>query len=457
MNPLFTAYLSALKDTSAAVLGVGVSNTPLVRLLAFAGARVTARDKKERAGLEPLASELEALGVSVIAGPDYLRDLHEQRIYRTPGLRPDVPEIAAAMAAGSILTSEMEDFLRVCPCSVIAVTGSDGKTTTATLIAELLRAEGKRVHLGGNIGQPLLSLAGAMEPDDVAVLELSSFQLMTVTQSPHTAVVLNVTPNHLDWHRSMDEYAAAKENLFLHQGPEDTVVLGADCALTKAMADKAKGCVRLFSRCGPVSCGVYLNGDEIVYREAQEEHVLLRASDIRIPGAHNIDNYMAACAAVWPLVRPETMVRVARTFNGVPHRIQLIAERAGVRWYNDSIASTPARTMAGLRSFDQKVVLIAGGYDKHVPFDALGPACAEHVGALILIGATAGAIRRAVESVQGAPPVYDAGDLETAVPLASRLAQPGDVVLLSPACASFDQFKNFEERGERFAALVGQP
>jgi UDP-N-acetylmuramoylalanine--D-glutamate ligase len=454
VNQLFDAYLRGLRGTSAAVVGIGVSNTPLLRLLAEAGARVTARDKKDRAALGPLADELAGLGIELRCGPDYLGDLREQRIYRTPGLRPDGPELRAAAAAGSELTSEMEDFLRVCPCPIIGVTGSDGKTTTATLIAELLRGEGRRVYLGGNIGHPLLREAGDMNPEGVAVLELSSFQLMTMTRSPGTAVALNVTPNHLDWHLSMEEYTAAKENLFRHQGPDGLAVLGADCDLTRGMAARAPGRVRLFSRRGPVSVGVYLKDGVVTWRDETGETPLFPAADIRIPGAHNIDNFMAACAAVWPQVSPETMGRVARTFGGVPHRIQLIAEVGGVRYYNDSIASSPARTLAGLGSFDQKVILIAGGYDKHIPFDTLGPACAEHVKALILIGATAGAIRRAAEAVPGTPPIHDAGHLDAAVPLAARLAEPGDVVLLSPACASFDQFANFERRGERFAEIV---
>lgn len=456
MSSLFTRYLDSLKGASVAVLGIGVSNTPLLRLLAESGALVTARDRKDRPSLGALADELEGLGVALRCGPGYLEDLSERYIYRTPGLRPDVPEIAAAVASGSILTSEMEVFFQVCPCPIIGVTGSDGKTTTTTLIAELLRAEGKHVHLGGNIGRPLLSETCRMSPDDIAVLELSSFQLLTMKQSPRTAVVLNVTPNHLDMHTSMDEYISAKENIFMYQRPGDTVVLGADCALTRRMADKAAGQVRLFSGREAVSPGVSREGDRIVYREGPNTVELMRIEDIRIPGAHNVENFMAACAAVYPMVRPETMVRIARAFSGVPHRIQLIAEKEGVRYYNDSIASSPARTEAGLRAFDRKVILIAGGYDKHIPFDTLGPLAAGHVKELILIGATAPKIRAAVESVQGAPPIHEAGSLDSAVPLARRLAQSGDIVLLSPACASFDQFRNFEERGNQFVALVEQ-
>lgn len=454
MKSLFPAYLAHLNGLTTSVLGIGVSNTPLLRLLAGAGARVTARDKKDRQALEPLATELESLGIQLRCGPAYLADLHEELIYRTPGMRPDVPEILAAVKNGSVLTSEMEDFLCVCPCQIIAVTGSDGKTTTTTLIAELLRAAGKTVFVGGNIGHPLLAETPKMTLDDLVVLELSSFQLMTMRTSPQTALVLNVTPNHLDMHLSMKEYVSAKENIFLHQRTGDLLVLGADCALTREMASRAPGRVRLFSRREDVSNGVFLRGDDIIFRDARGDRLLMHASDICIPGSHNVDNFMAACAAVYSYVSPDIMAHVARTFVGVPHRIQLIRQFDGVSYYNDSIASSPARTLAGLRSFDQKVILIAGGYDKNIPFDELGPAAAAHVSQLVLIGATAPKIRAAVSSVAGAPPIHNAGTLDAAVTLARQLAHDGDVVLLSPACASFDQYANFEARGEHFVQLV---
>ncbi|MDR0671215.1 MAG: UDP-N-acetylmuramoyl-L-alanine--D-glutamate ligase [Oscillospiraceae bacterium] len=437
-----------------AVLGIGVSNTPLIRLLAGAGACVTACDRKERAALGPAADELAVLGVGLRCGPDYLDHLTQRRIYRTPGMRPDLPALNAARAGGAVVTSEMEDFLSVCPCPVIGVTGSDGKTTTASLIAEMLHAEGVTVHLGGNIGRPLLADAGRMAPGDTAVLELSSFQLMTLPTSPATAVITNVTPNHLDVHLSMEEYVQAKENIFRHQDKNGLVVLNADCARTRAMAGAAPGRTRLFSRTAPLPEGVSLDGGALVVREDGRCERLFDAREIRLPGAHNVENYLAACAALYRRVRPETMARVARDFAGVPHRIEFVADVGGVRCYNDSIASSPTRTLAGLRAFAQKVILIAGGYDKHIPFDDLGPAAAAHVKSLILIGATAGAIRAAVAGVPGAPPIADAGELARAVDMAFAQAEPGDVILLSPACASFDQFPNFEARGRRFQELV---
>lgn len=454
MNPLFDVYGKSLAGVSTAVLGYGVSNIPLVDLLVNAGAAVTVRDKKAREALGPAAEELEARGVRLVCGAGYLEGLCEQRIYRTPGLRPDAPEILRAVENGSILTSEMEDFFSVCPCPIIGVTGSDGKTTTTTLIAEMLRAEGTRVHLGGNIGHPLLGEAWDMEPGDAAVLELSSFQLMTMKRSPSVAVLTNIAPNHLDIHKSMEEYVSAKENIFLHQGEASLTVLNADCALTRAMAGRVRGRARLFSRKEALAEGVSLEKGAVILREEGRREELFSMEDIFLPGAHNLENYMAACAAVYGCVKPETMARVARTFAGVPHRIEFVAEIGGVRYYNDSIASSPTRTRAGLHAFSRKVILIAGGYDKKIPFDTLGPAAAAHVKTLILIGATANAIRAVVEKTDGAPPVVDAGTLEKAVALAAGRAEPGDIVLMSPACASFDQFVNFEARGERFKELV---
>ncbi|MDR1157040.1 MAG: UDP-N-acetylmuramoyl-L-alanine--D-glutamate ligase [Oscillospiraceae bacterium] len=454
MTPSFDAYLRAFRGVSVAVLGIGVSNTPLIRLLADAGAHVTACDRKTRAALGPVADELAALGVELRCGPDYLAHLTQQRIYRTPGMRPDLPALVRARENGAVVTSEIEDFLSVCPCPVIGVTGSDGKTTTTSLIAEMLRAEGMTVHLGGNIGRPLLADTGRMTPGDTAVLELSSFQLMTLSTSPATAVITNVTPNHLDVHLSMEEYMQAKENIFRHQDKSGLVVLNADCAHTRTMAQAAPGRARLFSRTAPLPEGVSLQDGTLVVREDGRCERLFAAREIRLPGTHNVENYLAACAALYGRVRPEVMARIARDFAGVPHRIELVAEVGGVRCYNDSIASSPTRTLAGLRAFTQKVILIAGGYDKHIPFDDVGPAAAAHVKSLILIGATAGTIRAAVAGVPGAPPIADAGELARAVEMAFAQAEPGDIILLSPACASFDQFPNFEARGNRFKELV---
>ena len=451
-------YVDSLQNKTVAVLGIGVSNTPLVRLLLDSGIRVTACDRRAREELGALADELERAGCGLRLGPDYLKGLHEDVIFRTPGLRPDVPQIAAAVADGSVLTSEMEAFFQVCPCPIIAVTGSDGKTTTTTIIAELLKASGRTVWLGGNIGHPLLCDAGRMQPHDYAVLELSSFQLMTMDCSPHIAIVTNLAPNHLDMHKDMAEYVSAKENIFRHQTGGDIAVFNADNAITAEQASRAAGRSRRFSRQRELSDGVFLRGEDIVCRSPAGERVIMKTSDIRIPGVHNVENYMAAIAAVDGLV-PDGIIRdFARSFGGVEHRIELVRTYRGVRYYNDSIASSPSRTIAGLRSFKEKVILIAGGYDKHIPYDVLGPEICAHVKKLYLGGATGQKIREAVERCPEYDPkaleIVDCGSFEPAVRAAAAAAEPGDVVLMSPASAAFDQFKNFMVRGAFFKKLI---
>lgn len=451
-------YMESLQEKTVAVLGIGVSNTPLVQLLLRSGIRVTACDKRTKEQLGTLADELEQAGCTLRLGPDYLEGLHEDVIFRTPGLRPDVPQLAAAVANGSVLTSEMEEFFRVCPCPIIAVTGSDGKTTTTTIIAELLKAAGNTVWVGGNIGHPLLCDADRMRPQDYAVLELSSFQLMTMDRSPHIAVVTNLAPNHLDMHKDMAEYVAAKENIFRHQTAGDIAVFNADNAITAEQAGRTVGRSRRFSRQTELTDGVFLRGEDIVCRSEAGERVVMKTSDIKIPGVHNVENYMAAIAAVDGLV-PDGIIRdFARSFGGVEHRIELVRTYRGVRYYNDSIASSPSRTIAGLRSFPEKVILIAGGYDKHIPFDVLGPEVTAHVKLLVLCGATAGKIRAAVEAAPdyrpGRPEILEVTPFQAAVEAARDHAAAGDVVTLSPACAAFDQFKNFAERGRVFKEIV---
>lgn len=451
-------YIASLRGRTVAVIGIGVSNTPLLRLLLREGIAVTACDRSDRAKLGALAEELEAAGAVLRLGDGYLQNLSQDVIFRTPGLRPDVPELEAARAGGSVITSEMEVFFQVCPCPIIAVTGSDGKTTTTTIIAELLRAAGHTVHVGGNIGHPLLAEAGSIRPTDWAVLELSSFQLMTMTRSPHIAVLTNLAPNHLDVHKSMEEYVWAKENIFRHQQPGDIAVFNLDNAITRELSAHALGRVLYFSRQAEPESGVFLRGDAVISRRDGRERQIMTTGDIRLPGVHNVENYMAAIAAVDGLVPDDVIRTFARAFNGVEHRIELVRTWRGVRFYNDSIASSPSRTIAGLRSFKEKVILIAGGYDKHIPFDVLGPEVVEHVKLLILCGATADKIRAAVEQAPGYrpghPEILDVTPFQRAVETARDRAVPGDVVTLSPACAAFDQFKNFMERGKTFKSIV---
>lgn len=450
-------YLAKLKGKTVAVIGIGISNTPLVKMLLRAGIKVTACDKNRREEFGGLAEELESLGAELHLGPDYLRGLDQDIIFRTPGLRPDVPELLLAQAKGSVVTSEMEAFFQVCPCHTIAVTGSDGKTTTTTIIANLLREAGLHTFLGGNIGKPLLPDVDGMEPDDWAVLELSSFQLMSMGQSPEIAVVTNLAPNHLDVHKSMAEYTAAKENIFSHQSPEEKAIFNYDNEITRGFAECAPGRSVLFSRKRELSQGIYLKDRAIWITNDQGSRSVLQLDDILLPGEHNVENYMAAIAAVEGLVPDEVIRKFAKEFAGVEHRIELVRTLNGVRYYNDSIASSPSRTIAGLRSFRERVILIAGGYDKHIPFDVLGPDVVEHVKHLILTGDTADKIADAVQrcsEYRGEPPITKYDDFSEAVMAACSMARPGDVVILSPACASFDKFKNFAERGEAFKKII---
>lgn len=456
----FEEYLHQLQGKRVAVIGIGVSNIPLIQLFLKKGIAVTACDQKEREafGDEALLRELGTMGAELKLGEHYLDDLDQDVIFRSPGIRPDIPAFEVARARGSEITSEMEVFFHVCPCKIIGVTGSDGKTTTTTIIAKLLEKAGYRVHLGGNIGRPLLPEVESIRPDDVAVLELSSFQLMTIDTSADIAVVTNLAPNHLDIHRGMDEYIAAKKNIFIHQDSTQKVVLNRDNEITYGFAGQAKGKVTLFSRQNTLEEGVVVEDNAICVKENGKKRVVLPVDEILIPGVHNIENYEAAIAAVEDLVSDDVIRRFAASFGGVEHRIELVREVNGVKYYNDSIASSPSRTIAGLRSFQQKVILMAGGYDKHIPYDVLGPDLVAHVKAMVLTGATAPKIKAAAINTPGynekALPIYEIADFSAAFQKTVELAQPGDIVILSPASASFDKFKNFMVRGDTFKQLV---
>lgn len=447
-------FYTVIAGKTVAVCGIGKNNTPVIFQLLKHGARVLACDKRTREDLGELTSELENSGAVLQLGENYLSNLDADIILRTPGMKPYLPEFENARAQGKTVTSEMELFFECCPAPIYSVTGSDGKTTTTTIIAGLLKAIGKTVHLGGNIGRPLLPIVEEISSEDAAVAELSSFQLTYMKQSPHVAVVTNISPNHLDWHTNMQEYIDAKKNLVLFQRPDDRAVLNSDNAETAAFATDCKGEVWYFSRLHPVTRGTYLGADGILYGTNGKTTVpILPANEINIPGIHNVENYLAAFAAVWGTVPPNVMAEYARTFGGVPHRCELVRTLDGVKWYNDSIGSSPSRTIAGLKSFDRKVILIAGGYDKHIPYDPLGPVAAETVKSAVLLGATAPAIEKVIHEHSDLP-ISRVGSMEEAVLTAKALAKDGDIVFLSPASASFDMYKNFEERGNHFKELV---
>ena len=452
MAEILKSYFTALQGKHIVVLGLGVSNRPLVRLLLQYGCTVTGCDKTPREQLDAELLELEQLGCRLQTGEGYLDNLTADIVFRTPGMHPANPALEQLRQDGADVTSEMEIFFELCPCTVLAVTGSDGKTTTTTLISEMLKAAGKTVWLGGNIGTPLLSKLDEIKVTDFAVVELSSFQLMDMRRSPHVAVVTNLAPNHLDVHKDMDEYVEAKKNIFRYQLSDDLLVLNRDNAITAGFS--GNGTTRFFSCRENTGAGVYLDGNMICRGGVP----VLDVRDITIPGVHNVENYMAAILAVEGIVEDDIIRKVAKEFAGVEHRIELVRVKDGVKYYNDSIASSPTRTIAGLNSFTQKVLLIAGGYDKHIPYDVMGPVICKQVKRLYTNGATGDQIRKAVEQTPGYTPgnpeIIDCGDFTTAVHRAVQDAEPGDVVLMSPASAAFDQFKNFMVRGDYFKKLI---
>lgn len=451
-------YLEGIRGKRIAVIGAGVSNTPLIALLREAGLPVTVHDKKEADALGERYTELAALGVSFSLGQDYLDYLTEDIVFRTPGLHPAHPALTEVRARGGVVTSEMELFFAVCPCPIIGITGSDGKTTTTTLVCEFLKHAGYTCHLGGNIGKPLLPEVKTIRPDDLAIVELSSFQLMGMQFSPSVAAITNLTPNHLDYHKDFAEYVQAKTAIYTHQKPGDRLVINLDDPVTQELTLNPESVIWGCTKQGVPENGAYLKDGVICIAENGVFRELMPADRIRIPGAHNISNVMMAAAIVQGRCKDRDIIEVAETFGGVEHRIEFVREFEGVRYYNDSIASSPTRTIAGLNSFRQKLILIAGGYDKHIPYDVLGEPICEHVSKLILTGDTAVKIRACVEQAPCAekPEIIDVPNLAAAVRAAYSVAREGDVVIMSPASASFDCFQNFMERGDTFKKLVNE-
>ncbi|MBR3968562.1 MAG: UDP-N-acetylmuramoyl-L-alanine--D-glutamate ligase [Clostridia bacterium] len=456
----FKQFFSQLNGKKIAMCGIGVSNTPLILNFLKQGARVIACDRREREQIGNIADELEAAGAELNLGEGYLDNLEVDIIFRTPGMNFHLPELEKARKRGIAVTSEMEVFFDLCPATIFAVTGSDGKTTTTTLIAKMLEAEGKRVFVGGNIGTPLLPEIENITADDFVVAELSSFQLISMRKSPDIAVVTNVAPNHLDVHKDMDEYVEAKKNILLHQNAFSRTILNRDNDITENFRKDVRGQSLGFSMNRRLNNGAWLDDDGVLHMAYRGIDVpVVDRKDIRILGDHNVENYLTAIAAVWGYVGVDNICKVAREFGGVEHRIEFVREKDGVKYYNDSIASSPTRTIAGLKAFDQKVILIAGGYDKHIPFEPMMPYLVEKVKTLYLCGDTADKIEKCLRDYagfNGTPEIVRVKDVAEAVATAHKNAQSGDIVTLSPACASFDAYPNFVARGNHFKQLVNE-
>lgn len=453
-------------DARVAVLGFGVSNIPLVELLLKCGNEITVYDKSDFDKLDPRAREFKDNGVVFVTGENYLDNIDADIIFRSPGIRPDYPGILKAIKNGAELTSEMEMFLELTPAKVFAITGSDGKTTTTTISYKFLEKEFegsiRKVYVGGNIGTPLLSRVAEMTEDDVCVVELSSFQLFTAKKSPYRAVITNLSPNHLDWHKDMDEYVSAKTNIYRH---------GASHLTTNANNDM---CLKLLAtnECSLSLFSAYLSLESILSRVPGARSVffaengfichydgntikkIIDIETILLPGIHNIENYMAAISLTWGLVSDNTIADLAREFVGVEHRLEFVRELEGVKYYNSSIDSSPTRTAAALSALDKKPIVICGGYDKNIPFQPLAEALDKRAKVVVLTGATSEKIYDAIKAENSDIQVYIEKDFEKAVHLSKKIAQRDDTVLLSPACASFDVFKNFMERGNKFKQIV---
>ena len=459
MNTSVSHFFESVKGKTVAFIGIGTSNLPLIQLFAQKGAKVMALDKKDEASLGENGVLAKQYGATLVTGDSYLDNIDADIVFRSPGTPFYRPELVAVRDSGRVLTSEMEVFFDLCPCQVIAVTGSDGKTTTTTIISEFLKASGKTVHLGGNIGKPLLPEIETVQPDDWAVVELSSFQLISMRKSPDIAVVTNLSPNHLDIHKDMQEYVDAKKNIVLHQNAFSKAVVNLDNEIANSFSESVRGDLAKFSVKEKVKNGAYLDGTTICYNDHGTVTEIMDIADIKIPGMHNVENYLAAISAVWGIVDAATIKKVAMEFGGVEHRAEFVREYKGVRYYNDSIASSPTRTALGTLSlYDEKIAVIAGGYDKHIPYEPLGPVVNDKVKLLILLGATAPKIEKAVREAENfdasAIQIINVENMEEAVAAAVENTVPGDIVSLSPASASFGLYRNFEERGNHFKSIV---
>lgn len=443
---MIDSYINRYKGKKIGFVGLGISNMPILRLFTGQGIDISVRDVKDPSAGE-YGEYLKSIGARLITGDGYLDGIDEDVLFLSPAIKQFLPQLVRAKENGVYITTEMQEFFKLCPCKTIGVTGSDGKTTTTTLIAKLLEAAGKKVHLGGNIGSNLFAKLDEIEDGDFAVAELSSFQLMKMSLSPDIAVITNLAPNHLDWHKNMQEYIDAKKNIFLHQSAEGKTVLNASNEQTAALSKLCPGKVVTFG----VGVGDFRIWADGIYKG---EELILADGDILLPGAHNRQNYAAALAALDGIVTPSQAADVAKSFGGVEHRIERVRVKDGVTYYNSSIDSSPSRTMAALNSFDTKLIVIAGGYDKNIPLDPLGELFNKKVKVAVLMGDTAPKIKAVLVAHGFGGRIIDADNMEQAVKAAQAAARSGDIVILSPAAASFDKYKNFMCRGEDFKNKV---
>lgn len=464
MQKNYKDFIDSLKNKTVMFCGLGKSNMPFLKILAKSGTKIIAYDGKSSDKID--SSIIKTLNsyknIKSYISDETAWELIPDVLVRTPGMNFYSEKIKNMRAKNVIVTSEMEIFFDYCPCIIIGITGSDGKTTVTNIISEILKREGKTVHVGGNIGKPLLPEIEKIHKNDIAIVELSSFQLMSMRSSPEYSVITNISPNHLDIHSGMDEYINSKKQIFLHQNAFSNTVLNYDNSETRKFANEVRGKITFFSLDKKLNSGVWKDyNNNIISSVNGEDKIIMNADDIKIPGKHNIENYLAAIACVRDIVSKESIIKTAKKFEGVQHRIEFVREVGGVKFYNDSIASTPSRTIGGALSvFDGNITLIAGGYDKKLTFTELANKINDRVSVLVLLGNTSEKIKNEVLSSKNYNPnnlkIFMAKNMKEAVVTAYGNSPPGSVVILSPACASFDLYKNFEERGNDFKNLVNK-
>ena len=459
-NEKLEEFFNYIRNRKIAIIGLGVSNIPLLSYLHDLGAKITVFDNRTIDNIDKnIMDIITNNNIEFSFGKNNLSKLNGfDIIFRSPTCREDWPELVKEAKRGAIITSEIEMLMELCPGTIIGVTGSDGKTTTTSLIYEIVKKQGFNCYLGGNIGIPLFTKIQEMKPNDMVILELSSFQLMNIHTSPNIAVITNISPNHLDFHKSYEEYIEAKKNIFKYQNEDGILVLNYDNEITRECAKEAKGKVIFFSRENKLDNGVILDDDIIKVCDNKLRKHILNTKDLLLRGKHNYENVCTAIAATLEIASTEKQIEAVTQFKGVKHRLEFVKEINGVKWYNDSIGTSPTRTIAGLKSFNEKIVLIAGGYDKHLDYTPIAKPILDNVSVLILMGQTSKKIKESVENEmkveQKRIEIYECDTLQETVNTAKKVAKKGEVVLFSPASASFDMYKNFEERGDKFKSIV---
>lgn len=451
-----------IKFRKVAIIGLGVSNLPLLDYMYDKRAKVTTFDEREEKQIpKQVMDKIKNYGFNFYFGKKSLENLNGfDIIFRSPSCLPTRKELKQEEANGAMITTEIEMLMKICPCKIIGVTGSDGKTTTTSLIYSILQNAGFNTYLGGNIGNPLFTKLSEMKPEDIVVLELSSFQLMGMEVSPNISAITNITPNHLNIHKDYEEYIEAKKNIFKYQKENDVLILNYDNEITRNSSKEAKGKVIFFSRKEKVDNGFIVDGRCIKKCEDGIREHIFNGEDAILRGNHNLENIATALAVTKDLVPAQQAIETIKKFKPVEHRIEFVKEIDQVKWYNDSASSTPTRTLSGLNAFDEDIILISGGYDKNLDYKPLGKPIVEKVKALLLIGQTSGkifeAVKQELENQGKSLDIYMCETLEETVQLAKKLAKPQNVVLFSPASASFDMFKDFADRGNQFKKLVNE-